>query len=255
MKPSTHRSLAVILVSILLLGSISLPAYAESTSPLHLYLNIPFEDATIEQVTNILAKEKNALFEMNPNGVLTGYACNIEEYGYLFDLSIDFSVPGEAQTGYSFETGEAFTILPPAIERIRLRCLQPARISLEEAQERIPADIRQYLDMVEQMTGQYGEPNVQYFKSSRMDGKKYIKYMFEDGKWDAGLMQQVIDADHRLIAYTVWGNVVLELDVDLGATYEGVCISNINLDIYPVDETERFLQNSSIEIYPVIDSE
>ena len=254
MKLFYHRAFAAILVSILLLSCAIFPAHAETDS-LHLYLNIPFDTATIEQVTDILAKEKNAFFEMNPNGVLTGYACNIEEYGYLFDLSIDFSVPGEAQTGYFFETGEAFTIIPPAIQRIRLRSLQPARITLQEAQERIPADIQQYLNMVEQLTGQYGQPDVQYFKSSRMNGKKYIKYMFEDGKWDSALMQQVIDTDHRLIAYTVWGNVVLELDVDLGVTYEGVCISNIILDYYPADETGRFLQNSSIEIYPVIDSE
>ncbi|MBE5793557.1 MAG: hypothetical protein E7323_02615 [Clostridiales bacterium] len=241
------RICALLLAILLILAF--LPAHGETTSPLHLYLGIPFDTGTVEMVTDILAKEKNALFEMNPNGVLTGYACNIEEYGYLFDLSIDFSVPGEAQTGYSFETGEAFTIIPPAIQRIKLRSLQPARITLQEAQERIPADIQQYLNMVEQMTGQYGQPNVQYFKSSRMNGKKYIKYMFEDGKWDSALMQQVIDTDHRLIAYTVWGNVVLELDVDLGVTYEGVCISNIILYYYPADETADF--QSIIEVYPI----
>ncbi len=248
MKPSNHRFLAVVLVSILLLVCAILPAHGETDSSLHLYLDIPFDTGTVEMVTDILAKEKNAIFEMNPNGVLTGYACNIEEYGYLFDLSIDFS-DGQPQIGYSFESDEEIIRTPPAIERILLHSLQPARITLQEAQERIPAEIRQYLDMVEQMTGQYGQPDVQYFKSSRMNGKKYINYMFEDGKWDSALMQQVIDTDHRLIAYTVWGNVVLELDVDLGVTYEGVCISNIILYYYPADETADF--QSIIEVYPI----
>ena len=80
---------ALLLALILLLGC--LPAHGETAAPIHLYLGIPFDTGTVEMVTDILAKEKNATFEMNPNGVLTGYACNIEEYGYLFDLSIDFS--------------------------------------------------------------------------------------------------------------------------------------------------------------------
>ena len=151
--PVKQNSRIYALLLAILLILVILPAHGETASPLYIYLGIPFDTGTVGMVTDILAKEKNATFEMNPNGVLTGYACNIEEYGYLFDLSIDFS-DGQPQRAYSFVTGEEFTRYPPAIERILLHSLQNTRITPEEGKQRIPADIQQYLDMMQQMTRQ-----------------------------------------------------------------------------------------------------
>jgi len=227
-----------------------LPAHAETADSLYLYLGIPFDTGTVEMVTDILAKEKNAIFEMNPNGVLTGYACNMEEYGYLFDLSIDFS-DGQPQQGYSFLTGEEFTRYPPAIERILLHSLQNTRITPEEGKQRIPADIQQYLDMMQQMTRQYGQPDVQFFKTSRMDGNKTIRYQFEDGQWTADRLQQVVDQDQRLVAYTGWGNITLQLEVDLAWRYEGVYLSQVDLIYEPVNHAKDFDGQNTIESYPI----
>ena len=249
--PVKQNSRIYALLLAFLLIPVILPAHAESTDSLHLYLGIPFDTSTVEMVTDILAKEKNAIFEMNPNGVLTGYACNIEEYGYLFDLSIDFS-DGQPQRAYSFVTGEEFTRYPPAIERILLHSLQNTRITPEEGKQRIPADIQQYLDMMQQMTRQYGQPDVQFFKTSRMNGNKTIRYQFEDGQWTADRLQQVVDQDQRLVAYTVWGNITLQLEVDLAWRYEGVYLSLIDLIYEPVNHAEGFDQQNAIEIYPTI---
>ena len=221
---------ALLLALVLLLGC--LPAHGETAAPIHLYLGIPFDPGTVEMVTDILAKEKNATFEMNPNGGLCGDARNIEEYGYLFDIQVDFS-DGQPQRAYSFATGKEFTRYPPAIERIRLNSLQNARITPEEGKERIPADLQQYLDMAAQLTAQYGQPDIQYFESSRMEDKHYIHYQFPDNRWDLDALLQVIDNDRRLTAHSVWGNVALEARVDLGVTYEGVSVSQIILYFYP----------------------
>lgn len=248
MKTNRRTPLLIILTAMLLL--ITLPAaMAAEVPPVHLYLNIPFENADAQMVADILLKEKNALFEMNPNGVLSGYACNVEAFGYLFDLTVDFS-DGAPQIGYSFETGGEFTRIPPAVERIRLNSLQNARITPEEGQERIPADLRQYVDMCNQLTELYGQPDVQYFKTSRMSGKSYTKFQFAEGRWEAGLMEQAVERDQRLEAYSCWGNVVLKLDVDLGIRYRDVYISGITLYYYPENNTADFLSNNTFEVYP-----
>ena len=237
---------ALLLAFILLLGC--LHAHAETTLPLHLYLGIPFDTGTVEMVTEILAKEKNAAFEMNPNGGLCGDARNIEEYGYLFDIQVDFS-DGQPQIGHSFETDQEIIRIPPAIERIRLNSLQNARITPEEGKERIPADLQQYLDMAAQLTAQYGQPDIQYFESSRMEDKHYIHYQFPDNRWDLDALLEVIDNDRRLTAHTVWGNVALEAKVDLGVTYEGVSVSQIILSFYPTGNTASF--SHSFSLYPL----
>ena len=239
---------ALLLALILLLGCAILPAHGETAAPIHLYLGIPFDTGTVEMDTDILAKEKNTTFEMNPNGVLTGYACNIEEYGYLFDIQVDFS-DGQPQRAYSFATGKEFTRYPPAIERVRLNSLQNARITPEEGKERIPADLQQYLDMAVQLTAQYGQPDIQYFESSRMEDKRYIHYQFPDNRWDLDALLEVIDNDRRLNARTVWGNVTLEAKVDLGVTYEGVSVSQIILSFYPTGNTASF--SHSFSLYPL----
>ena len=244
-----HRIHALLLAMLLILAI--LPAHGENADSLHLYLGIPFDTGTVEMVTDVLAKEKNATFEMNPNGVLTGYASNIEEYGYLFDLSIDFS-DGQPQIGYSSESGEEFTRYPPAIERILLHSLQNTRITPEEGKQRIPADIQQYLDMMQQMTRQYGQPDVQFFKTSRIDGNKTIRYQFEDGQWNEERLQQVVDQNQRLVAYTGWGNITLQLEVDLAWKYEGVFLSRVELIYEPVNHAEGFDQQTDIKIYPTI---
>lgn len=242
-----YRHILAALCAVLLLCGPCLRAHAEN-APVHLYLNIPFDTGTVEMVTQKLAEERNAVFEMNPNGVLTGNARNIEEYGYLFDAQIDFS-DGNPQTAYSFETGEEFTRIPPAVERICLRTTLPTWRTLEDALPHIPGLMEQYIDMHRQLTEQYGQPDIRYFTTRTMNELRYQPFTFPDGQWHADVMQQIAQNDGLLVAYTYWGNVLLKLDVNLGIRYKGVYYADILLYYYPKNNIGAFWEKNTVKVY------
>ena len=250
MKPSNHRFLAVVLVSILLLILAILPAHGETADSLHLYLGISFDTGTVEMVTDILAKEKGVPFEMSPNGVLSGNARNIEEFGYLFDIQVDIS-DGQPQRAYSFVTGEEFTRYPPAIERILLRTNQPGWRDLNEALPHVPGTIDQFMDMFQQLTQQYGQPDIQYFTASPEHDHQYKLYAFPDGQWHPDIMRQIVTDDDRLVAVNYWGNVCLKLDIDLGVRYKNFYYTSIHLSYHAEDNTDGFYERNTVQPFPL----
>ena len=238
---------ALLLALVLLLGC--LPAHGETTAPIHLYLGIPFDTGTVEMVTDVLAKEKNATFEMNPNGGLCGDARNIEEYGYLFDIQVDFS-DGQPQRAYSFVTGKEFTRYPPAIERVLLRTDLPGWRDINEALPYVPVMIDQYMDMFQQLTRQYGQPDIQYFTASPLHDHQYKLYEFPDGQWHPDIMRQIVTEDDRLVARSYWGNVVLQLEIDLGVRYKNFYYADIHLSYYAENNTDGFYERNHVEPFP-----
>ena len=225
-----------------------LPAHAETADSLHLYLDIPFDTGTVEMVTDILAKEKGVIFEMNPNGVLSGNAYNIEEFGYLFDIQVDIS-DGQPQRAYSFVTGEEFTRYPPAIERILLRTNQPGWRDLNEALPHVPTTIDQFMNMFQQLTQRYGQPDIQYFTASPEHDHQYKLYAFPDGQWHPEIMRQIVSEDDRLVAVNNWGNVSLKMDIDLGVRYNNFYYTSIHLSYLPEDYTEGFYERNTVETF------
>jgi len=245
-----RRSLvfAVLVMICLQFGGFGMHANAENNEGLHLYLGIPFDTGTVEMVTDVLAKEKGVTFEMSPNGVLCGNAHNIEEYGYLFDMQVDIS-DGKPQQAYSFVTGKEFTRYPPAIERILLRTTLPGWRDLNEALPHVPVMIDQYMDMVQQLTQQYGQPDIQYFTASPQHDHQYKLYAFPDGQWNPDIMRQIVTDDDRLVAVNYWGNVCLKLDIDLGVRYKGVYYIDILLSYLSEDYTDGFYERNTVELF------
>lgn len=226
-----NKLIAVLLVLMMLLTK---SAFADSENALHRYLNIPYETATPEMISSILLTEKNTTFELSPTGVLSGSANGLNEFGYSFDFRLDFD--------------KNFF----GCYRIRLTSDQPSQISKEECANRIPADLLQFIDMEAQLSNLYGVPDIRYFMSSRMnENEKYIRYMFADEKWTLANMQHVCKTDLRLKAYSVWDNVVLEINIDLTETYNsGVFYSYIQLYYYSDVEYINFMKKTVTETYP-----
>lgn len=218
------------LAALLLTLFFCLPALASAKC--HHYLDIPYDNATPEIISTILAEEKNVEFLLHPNGVLTGEAIGVNEFGYAFKFTHDFN--------------DQFL----GTYRISLTSAQPSSFSLEDCAERIPGDLSQYIDMEAQLTALYGEPDRRFFTTSLMNGLKYIRFMFPDGRWSLEHMQAVCDAHQQLKACTVWGNVMLEIRVDLTQPYtEGVFYSYIKLYYYPSVDDLSFVEKYDIQQY------
>lgn len=226
-----HRRM-ILLTTLLMAVSLCLPSLAAGIEKPHDYLDIPYDTATPEIITTILAEKKNAAFQLHPDGVLSGKAEGVNEFGYEFTFTHDFN--------------EHFL----GTYRISLTSAQPSSFSQEEYAARIPADLAQYVDMETQLTDLYGEPDRRYFITSLMNGKKYIRFMFPDGRWSPETMQAVCDAHQLLKAYTIWDNVVLEIKMDLTQPYtEGIFYSYITLYYYPSVDDLSFVEKYDIQQY------
>lgn len=220
------------LLALICAFSFCLTASAEDGGNLHHYLDIPYDSATPDMVANILAEQKGAEFLLHPSGVLSGSAGDVNEFGYLFKFTHDFN--------------ENFL----GTYRISLTSAQPSSFSAEECAQRIPGDLAQYLDMEAQLTALYGEPDLRLFTTGLMNGKKYIRFMFPDGRWSLKDMQTVCDTHQLLKAYTVWGNVTLQISIDLTQPYtEGIFYSYIKLYYYPTADEDPSMKKVTVEEY------
>ena len=101
-----------------------------------------------------------------------------------------------------------------------------------------------------QLTSLYGEPDLRFFTTSLMNGKKYTRFMFPDGSWSLDRLLAVCDAHQVLIAYTIWDNVVQQIRIDLTQPYtEGVFYSYIALYYYPAVGDVQTMEKIVIEEY------
>lgn len=219
-------------VMLLMCGMIfACAAHAEASPPPYTYLNLDYATATADDAAAVLLSEKGVTFERSPK-VLSGTAEGVKEFGYEFDIDINFKG--------SYTT----------INRILLRSTQ-IRLSTEELPARIRSDFEQFLDMEKQLSAQYGEPDRRFFYHERKSvGNKGGRYMFESGVWELDAMLDVCTTDSYFKAYSIWDNVVLMAWVDgQRVLSDGKRTSRIMLTYYPrLKDTEAMIR-TDVPVY------
>lgn len=189
------KSITGICISLLLLLTGIIPsgiAEMENKGELHQYLEIPFESATPDAVSQILQKETG---EGNPDQY--GFY-QITDFGYMWDLHVDFDEDQKS------------------VNRVYLVRPESGWGESSEFEEKVQKDILQFIDMEAQLTVLYGEPDDRFFYTnvSKYNANYLTRFMFPSGKWDAVQMMDVCKGDRYLVASSVWGNVELRVWVD-----------------------------------------
>lgn len=196
------RTLAICLAAILLLSGFTNTAHvlAETKDDLHRYLDIPYFQTTDRQISDILLEKKGVSLELH-SGIssgLGGRLDGIKDFGYEFNLQLDVCDNRSD------------------VDRIILSSAQTSRVATDEFYDRTQSDFMQFIDMDQQLTALYGEPDDRCFSTNHPDyfvGAK-TRYMFESGEWTLPDMMGVCERGIVLHFYSVWGNVLLESWVD-----------------------------------------
>lgn len=181
---------------------------------IHLYQGIPMDGATPKIVSQILFKNQNVSFTISKE-VWSGTADGIKDFGYEWNLQLDFVKDDKD------------------VSRILLSSVQKARVAPDEFDARVKYDLLEFIDVENQLTKMYGDPDCRFFFTTDAQGKA-SRYMFQSGTWDIEQMLAVFKQKRMFIPYSVWGNVVLkawisEQNKDIG----GNSLTRIMLYYYP----------------------
>lgn len=222
-------SVAMILIHLLNPGY----GLAEDASELHLYLGIPLKEATPEFVSEIMLAEKGVSFE-TANDVWSGYAYGIGEYGYQWNMQLDFN---DDYTG---------------VNRILLSSAQSARVDPDAFRDREQDDFIQFLDVEKRITEQYGKPELRFFYATNKQTGKSERYMFEGDAWEVKQMTDVCEKERSFQAFSIWGNVVLQAWADWKKpNVNGQFLSRIMLYYYPDLKTTGAMMKAPVARYPL----
>jgi hypothetical protein len=218
------------LISIIVNPCISFPVYAQADNSgiVHRFLDIPFDTSTKVGIDQIILEKTGSI----DTDEIDRYV--ISDFGYDFKMQVDYN---ENQIG---------------LTRILLSSAQSANVTPEEFHVRLESDLFQFIDMENQLTTLYGEPDTRYFFIvGNQDGKTH-KVMFQSGVWDLEQMMNVCDKYQWFWAYTTWNNVILKVWVDWEKpNINGDYLSRIMLYYYPeLDKTEGVFA-IPIEQYPL----
>jgi len=197
---------------------------ADSADAVHLYRNIPMQGTTPVEVSDILMESAGVGFVLS-DASWSGYAYGMKDFGYTWNLQLDFN---ENYRG---------------VERILLSSAQSARVTPEAFADRLSSDLLQFIDVENQLTALYGEPDARYFFIvSRQDGKTH-KYMFQNNLWELEAMMNVCQDSPWFWAYSIWNNAMLKAWVDCETpNVNGDYLSRIMLFYYPeIDLSEGVL--------------
>ena len=167
------------------------------------FLDIPFKGATVESINDLLVSKGCYGFVKNPK-VWSG---DVESFQYLgYDCSIQFDFHGKED-----------------MSRVSIALNTEIWAQKDEFPALVEMYIQNFIDLDAKLSEMHGEPDVRWFKSG--DGK----YRFHDsrtafgpmdGVWDEESMMQVFHNDDWCFrAYSVWGNVVMELGSNAGREY------------------------------------
>jgi len=210
-----RRSILMVLFLMISIFSVCSIAQAEAEQPPYTYLNLDYATATADDAAAVLLAEKGITFERSPK-VLSGTAEGLKEFGYDFRIQIDFK--GNYTT----------------INRILLSSAQPVRIPPDEFAARIQSGFEQFLDMENQLSVLYGEPDRRFFYRERKSvGDKGGRYMFESGIWELDALLKTCGTDTYFRAYSIWDNVVLMAWVDGQKMIRDTYMSRVMLTYYP----------------------
>ncbi len=205
---------------------------AEDASGLYLYQGIPVKDTTPEIVSKILLEKKGVPFETS-SVVWSGNAYGIEEFGYEWNLQLDFN---ENDIG---------------MNRLLLSSAQSARVSPDDFRNRIQSDLGQFVDVESRLTALYGEPDNRFFYVANRQSGKSERVMFPSGRWETEPMTSVCEKERWFQSFSVWGNVVLQSWVDWKKpNVAGEYLSRVMLYYYPDMQSTAAIKTAAVGQYP-----
>jgi hypothetical protein len=222
------------LTFLLIITCFSFSAYAqtESRGAIHRYLDIPFDNITTDEMLRVVMDDKGVSMDVQ-NNQLSFRASGIEDYGYKWNMYVDFN--------------EDLT----SINRISLSNAENGWGKDDEFRTLIERDILQFINVETQLIEKYGEPDVRFFYTdpSRYNLDGSTKFMFSSDQWSIEEMLDVCEDDKYLVAFSTWGNTKLCVWVDWMNEYTQGYLTRINL--YFLSEAN---QNSSLSIvaYPPV---
>lgn len=214
-----------LMLALLLLSLLTIAVKA-SADEIHTYLNLSYTDTTAEEAAKILLDKRDVEFEVSQK-VLSGKAQNVPEFGYLFDVQIDFR--GKYR----------------GINRILLHSAQPVRIPEKDFKQRALQDLQEFVDVERQLTEQFGKPDEQFFYINKTGS-----YMFASGQWELEQFELLCLPGMIWKAYSVWENVVLHSWIDWSRpNVQGEYLSRVMLYYYP-DKVDMLKKPT--ETYPML---
>jgi len=182
------RKLLTILLCLFLLFPCSI-SHATEREP-YLYLDIPFAELSFEELADLLLTKKQVILEQPYS---TADASGLADFGHTFQFSAFYDSAGVIERivltpeGEAFAAGEAFSQL-------------------------VNQQILQFVDLDQQLTDLYGEPDIRFFWAG--EGKYQMTlheaFMPANNEWSAEQLMKVFDNDRILRARSVWNNVILE---------------------------------------------
>jgi hypothetical protein len=194
MKRTLHSMLC--LMAVLLITCLPFTGYAETGSDqtVHDFLGVSFTTATLAELEQALQSTYDVALTNN-----ISIQCNtespIEMFGYNLSVLVDFN--------------EDFV----GIQRI---LMYPAGRNIWADDDEmligmLQQDFADYVALENTIIEQYGEPDIRFFHTDdTSDSFPYnTPFMFAGGQWDADLMMNVCRKGNGFMAYSVWGNIVL----------------------------------------------
>ena len=190
-----HKLTILLCLLTVLTACVPLSGFAETTNgdDLHLFLDLPFDTTTPDDVERALLEHYGVGWDPNYTHYLLS---GVTAFGHEFSFGIDF---------HPNEIGFERIVMHPANRYIWSD-------NEEEFMGMLQRDITDYILLEKQISEVYGEPNLRFF---RTDGAKYdmdgvVLAMYSGGQWDADRMMEQIRADNGTLSYTVWDNVLLQ---------------------------------------------
>ena len=190
-----HKLTTLLCLLMILMTCVPLYGYAETADgdDLHLFLGLPFDTATPDDVEQAL----------------------LENYGVGWDPNYTYHrLRGITAFDHEFSFGIEFDRNKVGFKRI---IMHPADRDIwadteEEFLGMLQRDIADYILLEQQISAVYGEPTLRFFRTG---GAQYhtdgvVKAMYSGGRWDADRMMEQIRADNGTLSYTVWDNIVLK---------------------------------------------
>ena len=226
----------VCLIALVLILCLPFPGHAETqdTQEPHLYLDIPFTGITAAEVAQIIPERTGVAFAIS-NKVWSGKARWIEDFGYTWNLYIDF---------YDNYTD---------INRVFLSNAENGWGRGDEVKALIRRDTLQFIDLEAQLIRRYGEPDVRFFytNAKNYNMKGFTMFMFPGGVWDAEQIMTVCETDRLIVAFSRWGNVTIRLWVDWLEECRPGYLTQLNL--YFLDKLAEPRKHTIID-YPPADT-
>jgi hypothetical protein len=182
---------------LLVCAPVSTLAQADKPQVFHTFAEVPFDTVTPDAFAQALLEQTGAVFQPDKAN-LTGTAEGIQAFGATLHLYAEFNGRN------------------PGLRRILLDRDGSGRATGDAYRTLVESDLALYVAMEQQVTAEYGEPDYRCFRTvgGNYGQKANTCFMFPTGVWAADALMEICEKDRFLNAWTVWGNVVLEVHVD-----------------------------------------